>query len=1513
MKQFWLGMTSKITDMRDKVKDKLGKKKPENPAKKFEPLGESEDDFSGFRSPGLTPRPKVQRPPMPGGDTDVVSELDEVLVDTEPYEEPKPIKIREPINFKKLTIITVLLLVIGGVSSIFYYISNIDWNQHKDKIAEQFSEITGKKIVFEGPVHLTLFPSANLTAEDIKIYNPGEENDEPLAQIKSLVADLNVVPLINGDFDVKMMSLVDPNIRLEIMEDGKLNWESSLSESQKARMDEVKLILDSVMIKNAKLNFIDLNRDINFHIDSLNAEVIAQGIFGPYRIEGTYMKDNNPEGFAFSIGKLSNGFATTLNLVINQPTTETFVRFDGSVLPQNNAINGNLIFESKKLMNFVNSNFKDFKLPKEYDYPLAISLEVKSNKTKIDFTSFVMKYGTTAGAGNLLIPLMDEVGAAKNVGENGEPLRSKVELGFNFTELDFDPVMAKMRSLFEKFNQDEANYNPELSFDLLADIKAVKTRYRDQVIKDFKLSFDVVDNNINIRDLSGVLPGDTAVGVKGSLYSDLGHLTYDLDTNLKADEFLQTLKWLDIKPNVSSEAMLRRISLNAKVGGNFQKIGINPLEVSVDKSLIKGEVGIINAERKSIYLNVASDMINFDNYLQAMPKDIAQQDFEGRMNYRMKQLGFMNDFDAEMELKLDLGIYESMPFENTKFSGSLKRGLLEVKNLDVASAANAQFNFKGNIKGFGESFAFENLKYDVTTKDMASFLNKLDISAPNIDLKKLKAFNSKGIATGSVNRFAAKTVSKLENININYGGQVYKKEGSFIYNGDLELRSPDFVKMLNEFNIAYEPKAFSLGLFNLKAKVSGKPDYFSANPLEFNIGSNTFKGKLDYDGTQERMNIKTDMEINKFEIEKFFYNDALVKDTANANFQPQPMGGKPDLWAKPLFDKTKLNYNIYNKFDFEGNFKVNRLNYRDYVFDFADFGLSLKETIGKLNNFKADYHGGKAMADLEMGVAVDKPFLKGVVQLIQYKIAEGTMVGEKYGFKGGVLDGKLTFDTLAGSFEEMYANLSGAASVSIFNTSFLGWNVSAIYKDLLLRQTSDGLTKFIKDNLQSGEEYLMSAKVDLVFNKGKYTIQNADLSTDKFIIKLNDQGDINSWETNSVFEVKYEKPDYLPSFKFMYSGSLMSPILDVDTEQLAVMYNNRQAEVDAQIERDKKAVQDRLNKLMDDQLLLIKATESDLSNVVKAELVSRMEKTEDPEALKKYQALSNDVQGMEAEVTELQLMSKTPNFDEVLIKMMGDRLALINEALKKTKVAMTENNLRNVKFVINDKYNKIVEQNNESKRIAVDYRSRYSDLSKRLSQIQTSYRLAEDQNIKRIRNNIEGNILALDNIANSVQKDFVKMQGSSDIIALEKYANDIMMLQTDAMKYVPSMHTNINDLFNYADERVGLEEKIYQKKKEDEENQRKLEENTGKISVKDTGVSKTVVRDLEEISKSEQAVDKKDVKVLDFTDEKAPVENVIYSADKPKPIAGGVIKKDKKIINPSSGKTSGASGVIIKK
>ncbi|MFR8206601.1 MAG: hypothetical protein ACLU99_09925 [Alphaproteobacteria bacterium] len=55
------------------------------------------------------------------------------------------------------------------------------------------------------------------------------------------------------------------------------------------------------------------------------------------------------------------------------------------------------------------------------------------------------------------------------------------------------------------------------------------------------------------------------------------------------------------------------------------------------------------------------------------------------MQYRFSKLGFLNDFDMQITAKLDLGIYESLPFEKVDFKTNLLNGKLEIERLSINS------------------------------------------------------------------------------------------------------------------------------------------------------------------------------------------------------------------------------------------------------------------------------------------------------------------------------------------------------------------------------------------------------------------------------------------------------------------------------------------------------------------------------------------------------------------------------------------------------------------------------------------------------------------------------------------------------------------------------------------------------------------------------------------------------------------------------------------------------------
>ena len=93
---------------------------------------------------------------------------------------------------------------------------------------------------------------------------------------------------------------------------------------------------------------------------------------------------------------------------------------------------------------------------------------------------------------------------------------------------------------------------------------------------------------------------------------------------------------------------------------------------------------------------------------------------------------------------------------------------------------------------------------------------------------------------------------------------------------------------------------------------------------------------------------------------------------------------------------------------------------------------------------------------------------------------------------------------------------------------------------------------------------------------------------------------------------------------------------------------------------------------------------------------------------------------------------------------------------------------------------------------------------------------------------------------------------------------------------------------------------------------KKVQENIGKISAS-TGKNKTIVRDIEDIEKSEKLKNEEPVKVLDFTKEKS-YSGVSKSGGTVKPENKPAAEKPAKegIVRKASGSISKASGVVIK-
>lgn len=1404
---------------------------------------------------------------------------------------------------KLLLIVIALILILAAAGAVFVF--SIDWNEHKSKIASQFSELTGKRVVFEGPVTMSLFPSPYLTAEQVKIYSQDSKVKEPLAEIKSLVARLSLQPLLRGDFDVKRMSLVEPKIIFSNNTEQGFNWKSNLSEEQRQKLQEVQVKLDSVTIEKATLILDDQIRKIDWHLENLSAEVIAESVLGPYKIEGSYIKNNNPEGFSIAIGSLAENFATQLNLTLTNPATQTYVRFDGSVMPKNDAVNGNIIFESKKLMNFVTQNFKSFSFDQAYDLPLAFSTEVNANQQKIELANTVIKYGTTAAAGNIIIPRNVE-GSMQDQGLDNAT--KKIELAFDLTDFDLVPAVSYLYNKFLEYDQAEKLFNIDPSLNVIADIKAVKANYRELELSDLALSVDIEPQKIVLNNFEAVFPGNSEFKIKGRIFSNKDQRPeYTADTVLSSDDFAALLRGLKIDPPMPVASIYKKFNGTAKLEGNLQDLKITPLDFVLDKSRISGDVALMRGEKMRMFLLLDGDSMNFDNYLAPLPQEIVNASMAERLKYRFEKLGWLNDLDLQFAMKIGLGIFESLPFENTQFEGKITDGKMQISKLDIASMAGAKIDLAGEVSGFGQEPQFANLKYQIKSPEFLPLLNKFGIKVAKLDPKIFKNFSSEGIMTGSPKRFAVKNAAKLEDVEITFGGVVDRRGAEAIYDGSLYIKSPDFLKLMTNLNIKYTPNVYSLGLLTLDGNFQGKMNKFVLNKLQLNVGQNAAQGNLDYDDTSGRIKMSGQLEINQIEAERFFYNPGSQASKEVVAFRKSE-GDKAEFLAKPLFDAMKLNYDVYNEFDLNLELKIAKLLLREKLLTGNSLRLGLNNGIAKISGYKGQIYKGILSGDMELEMTTD-PVLKTNLKVEKMQPDDSFWSGQKYGLSYGILDAAIKLETDASSVENMFKNLNGEVDFTVADGAIKGWNLENIAKDLSLRREGKGFPAVVKANLEQGKTAFLSFGGKINFLKGDYKIQDALLMGDNYRVGMQAQGNLLLWDVNSNQSLIFESLQKFPPIGFAFRGSLAAPMLEVDVAKIVKIYEDEQNEVISKQKEAEQKYREELQKKLNEQISMTKVLENRLNNEMRPKLKELMQKSGREETSKKLQLLSVEQDNIGKGIGEVVTLGMTPKYDDELISTVERRNNLLLKRLDKVEKNMTLENMEDIKFKINQVYNQVVKIYGESREQMNNYRAAYDGFNTRLNVIKSEYYLENDPQVILLSKTIQSMFLNLDSINNSMYRDYVQMQSSTNPKQLEDYIVKIGTLRNEAQERAKSLGAEVARFSEYGESKVKAEEAAYHNRKREAEIKRKLEENTGKISLPGAGKSMTVVRDIEDIEKSENRQGSDKLQVLDFSSEAG--ENVIVKQwDKNKEKKPS---KNSNLLKPIEGEVSKATGVIVKK
>ena len=125
----------------------------------------------------------------------------------------------------KKVLFGIVALIVLLIAAALIGPSFVDWNKYKPEIVAKVREATGRELAIGGNISLSVLPSPTLSVEDVSLANIPGATEPRMASLKALDVRVAFGPLLSGTIKVESVALIDPMISLEVLKDGRRNWE----------------------------------------------------------------------------------------------------------------------------------------------------------------------------------------------------------------------------------------------------------------------------------------------------------------------------------------------------------------------------------------------------------------------------------------------------------------------------------------------------------------------------------------------------------------------------------------------------------------------------------------------------------------------------------------------------------------------------------------------------------------------------------------------------------------------------------------------------------------------------------------------------------------------------------------------------------------------------------------------------------------------------------------------------------------------------------------------------------------------------------------------------------------------------------------------------------------------------------------------------------------------------------------------------------------------------------------
>jgi AsmA protein len=260
----------------------------------------------------------------------------------------------------------ILLWVIVGFVALIAVILALPFfvptSVYKEQIIEQTRLATGRELVIDGDLSISIFPALGVEVEKVRFANVPGAAEADMATMESLVVGAELWPLLSGALRVTEIKLVNPVINLEIDKQGRGNWlfepQSKAPEATPAEgapADKVPPTSTSsadfsfrdVILSGGIVTYRDQRDGTAQRVEAINANVKLPSLDQPMEFDGGLTWNNEAIVIAATLANpraLSTGGKSALKAKVEGEVLNA--TFDGEVDAASSAVSGNVDFST---------------------------------------------------------------------------------------------------------------------------------------------------------------------------------------------------------------------------------------------------------------------------------------------------------------------------------------------------------------------------------------------------------------------------------------------------------------------------------------------------------------------------------------------------------------------------------------------------------------------------------------------------------------------------------------------------------------------------------------------------------------------------------------------------------------------------------------------------------------------------------------------------------------------------------------------------------------------------------------------------------------------------------------------------------------------------------------------------------------------------------------------------------------------------------------------------------------